>query len=78
MGKTIGILGIGHIRSRVATITKGFGMTVLLHDPILLLTYLEQFDKAVEQSRELIQPNLLIWKAKIFYHSCGNVATILV
>jgi hypothetical protein len=53
-------------------------MTVLLHDPILLLTYLEQFDKAVEQSRELIQPNLLIWKAKIFYHSCGNVATILV
>ena len=47
-GKTIGIVGAGHIGSRVATIAKGFGMQVLLYDPIVLPTYLEQFGKPVE------------------------------
>ena len=47
-GKTIGIVGAGHIGSRVALIARGFGMNVLLHDPILLPTHIEQFGKAVE------------------------------
>ncbi|HUO42277.1 MAG TPA: NAD(P)-dependent oxidoreductase [Methylomirabilota bacterium] len=47
-GKTIGVVGAGHIGSRVATIAKGFGMQVLLYDPIVLPTYLEQFGKPVE------------------------------
>ena len=47
-GKTIGIVGAGHIGARVATIAKGFGMNVLLYDPILLPTHLAQFGKAVE------------------------------
>ncbi len=32
-GKTLGIIGIGRIGSRVASIAKGFGMTVIAHDP---------------------------------------------
>jgi len=47
-GKTIGIVGAGHIGSRVATIAKGFGMQVLLHDPIVLPTHLELYGKPVE------------------------------
>ena len=47
-GKTIGVVGAGHIGSRVATIAKGFGMKVLLYDPLVLPTYIEQFGKAVE------------------------------
>src|SRR5208337_5282649 len=47
-GKTMGVVGAGHIGSRVATIAKGFGMKVLLYDPIVLPTYLDQFGKAVE------------------------------
>jgi len=47
-GRTMGVVGAGHIGSRVATIAKGFGMKVLLHDPIVLPTYIEQFGKPVE------------------------------
>jgi len=47
-GKTIGVVGAGHIGSRVATIAKGFGMKVLLYDPIVLPTYIEQFGNPVE------------------------------
>ena len=32
-GKTMGIIGMGHIGQRVAGIAKGFGMEVLAHDP---------------------------------------------
>ncbi len=31
--KTLGLLGLGRIGSRVASIAKGFGMTVVFHDP---------------------------------------------
>jgi D-3-phosphoglycerate dehydrogenase len=33
-GRTIGVLGFGSIGRRVATIAKGFGMTVLVSDPV--------------------------------------------
>ncbi len=32
-GKTLGLLGLGRIGSRVASIARGFGMTVIGHDP---------------------------------------------
>jgi D-3-phosphoglycerate dehydrogenase len=34
-GKTLGLVGIGHIGSRVAKLAGAFGMTVLAHDPYL-------------------------------------------
>lgn len=34
-GKTVGLVGIGHIGTRVARLAKAFGMTVLAHDPLL-------------------------------------------
>jgi len=47
-GKTIGIVGVGSIGSRVATIARAFGMDVLLFDPGVLPTRLEQFGEVVE------------------------------
>jgi D-3-phosphoglycerate dehydrogenase len=47
-GKTIGILGVGSIGSRVATIARAFGMDVLLYDPGILPTRLEQFGRVAE------------------------------
>jgi len=47
-GKTVGVVGAGHIGSRVAMIAKGFGMNVVLYDPGVLPTRLEQFGRAAE------------------------------
>ena len=32
-GKTLGIVGIGHVGTRVARLARAFGMTVLADDP---------------------------------------------
>jgi len=47
-GKTIGIVGVGSIGSRVAMIGRAFGMDVLLFDPSVLPTRLEQFGQVAE------------------------------
>ncbi len=47
-GKTIGIVGVGNIGSRVAMIARGFGMNVVLFDPGILSTRLEQFGRVVQ------------------------------
>jgi phosphoglycerate dehydrogenase-like enzyme len=52
--KTIGVVGVGNIGSRVAMIAKGFRMNVVLYDPTILPTRLEQFGKVVELD-ELLQ-----------------------
>ena len=52
--KTIGIVGVGNIGSRVAMIARAFRMNVVLYDPAVLPTRLEQFGKVVELD-ELLQ-----------------------
>jgi len=52
-GKTVGIVGAGNIGSRVAMIAKGFGMNVVLYDPCVLPTRLEQFGEVVELGKVL-------------------------
>jgi len=47
-GKVIGVVGVGSIGSRVAMIARAFGMEVLLFDPGVLPTRLEQFGRVVE------------------------------
>jgi phosphoglycerate dehydrogenase-like enzyme len=47
-GKTIGIIGVGSIGSRVAMMARAFGMEVLLFDPGVLPSRLEQFGKVLE------------------------------
>jgi len=42
-GKTMGVVGVGNIGSRVAMIAKGFGMDVIGFDPGLLPTVLNSF-----------------------------------
>lgn len=39
--KTLGLLGLGRIGSRVASIAKGFGMTVVFHDPAITMEQAE-------------------------------------
>jgi D-3-phosphoglycerate dehydrogenase len=39
--KTLGLLGLGRIGSRVASIAKGFGMTVVFHDPAVSMEQAE-------------------------------------
>jgi D-3-phosphoglycerate dehydrogenase len=47
-GKILGIVGVGNIGARVAMIARGFGMHVVLFDPCVLPTKLEQFGRVVE------------------------------
>lgn len=41
-GKVLGLVGLGHVGTMVATIAKVFGMTVLAYDPLLSLQTIEE------------------------------------
>jgi phosphoglycerate dehydrogenase-like enzyme len=70
-GKTIGIVGAGSIGSRVAMMARGFGMKVLLFDPGVLRTRLEQFGKAVELDELLKASDFVTVHAPLTDHTLG-------
>ena len=43
-GKTLGVVGVGHIGEYVMRIAKGFGMTLLAYDPVVDMTKADHFD----------------------------------
>ena len=43
-GKTLGVVGVGHIGEYVMRIAKGFGMTLLASDPVMDMTKADHFD----------------------------------
>jgi D-3-phosphoglycerate dehydrogenase len=57
--KTIGLLGLGRIGTRVASIAKGFGMTVIGHDPALTI------EQAESLRLELLPIDAVIQRADI-------------
>src|SRR5580658_6745639 len=43
-GKTLGVVGVGHIGEYVMRIARGFGMRLLAYDPVQDMTKAEHFD----------------------------------
>jgi D-3-phosphoglycerate dehydrogenase len=58
-GKSIGIVGVGSIGSRVAMMARALGMEVLLFDPAVVPTRLEQFGKVVELDELLMRSDFV-------------------
>jgi phosphoglycerate dehydrogenase-like enzyme len=69
--KTMGIVGVGSIGSRVAMMARAFGMEVLLFDPGVLRTRLEQFGKVVELDELLKESDFVTIHAPLTDQTCG-------
>ena len=69
-GKTLGLIGVGRIGSRVATIAKGFGMTVVGNDPGI------NAETAENLGLDLIPLDALMQRADVIsLHARLNTAT---
>ena len=55
MGRTLGVVGIGHAGGRVAQLARAFGMTVLATDPYVLPEQISQHGAKLVSLQELLQ-----------------------
>ena len=53
-GKTLGVVGVGHIGEYVMRIAKGFGMTLLAFDPVIDMTKADHFDFTYTSLEDLL------------------------
>jgi D-lactate dehydrogenase len=53
-GKTLGVVGVGHIGEYVMRIAKGFGMNLLAYDPIQDMTKADHFDFTYTSLEDLL------------------------
>ena len=53
-GKTLGVVGVGHIGEYVMKIAKGFGMTLLAYDPVVDRTKAEHFSFTYTSLEDLL------------------------
>ena len=53
-GKTLGVVGVGHIGEYVMRIAKGFGMHLLAHDPVVDMTKADHFDFTYTSLEDLL------------------------
>lgn len=68
-GATLGIVGLGHTGSLVATLARGFGMRVIAADPLLLPAQIR------ERGAEPAELAALVWEADIVSLHCPLDAT---
>lgn len=84
-GKTIGIIGLGRIGSKVAKFATAFGMNVLYYDPFVVTdTYTKVNDLAdIAKQSDVITINCYLTNEtrgmidKAFIHQCKNGAIIV-
>ncbi|MGI4788330.1 MAG: hydroxyacid dehydrogenase [Janthinobacterium lividum] len=53
-GKTLGVVGVGHIGEYVMKIAKGFGMHLLAYDPVMDMTKADHFDFTYTSLNDLL------------------------
>ena len=70
-GKTIGLVGLGHVGSRVAALAKAFGMEVIAADPLL------PEDEIVRRGARSVTLDQLLAQADIVSLHCPRDATTL-
>jgi D-3-phosphoglycerate dehydrogenase len=70
-GKTVGLVGLGHVGSRVAALAKAFGMDVIAADPLL------PEDEIVRRGAGAVTLDQLLAQADIVSLHCPRDATTL-
>jgi D-3-phosphoglycerate dehydrogenase len=70
-GKTIGLVGIGHVGTRVAALARAFGMDVIAADPLL------PADEVVRRGARAVTLDELLQQADVVSLHCPRDATTL-
>jgi len=69
-GKTLGVVGVGHIGEYVMRIAKGFGMKLLAYDPVQDMTKADHFDFSYTTLEDLLSRSDIVT-----LHAPGDAGT---
>ena len=69
-GKTLGVVGVGHIGEYVMRIAKGFGMRLLAYDPVVDMTKADHFDFTYTTLEDLMRRSDIVT-----IHAAASTAT---